>query len=1231
LKKLSNLLHLTIDRPALQRMPNTQTPLPLPSAPPDPEWDGRVAATPAPVAVVSGQSGAAATAVAMAQIVPSLANENKLIEYATATATAIPLPPPTVPAHPPWLALEDEHTERSIEHFTIDGKAGQNGSQPGRAADGFGDGAHGHRGMDATPGLRGEDGGIIDVSVSMTNTKETGKIVVKGSVQKSSAVGYAHQGSIRPLVTTYFVPVTTDFNLSAKGGAGGEGGVGGSGGNGKAGFKGRNATRYSSGGNGGPGGNGGDVGAGTNGGDGAKGGDINIRVNDQDSYYLMAFLCCDSDAASTHAIRGGSPGSKGRHGSPGMPGPGGRGGRSYSWTTTEGSGDDRRTVSHYNPGGRSGPNGIEGRRVGHPLHTGIRGGVGNLTIHVDNTHQYSSRYDLRLSSVSIQSRQRLHDHCHIFQFTDLIQITDMICQNVGGMISPIQGSNVHFKEHAKFKHIVPNSDTMSWFSTRLAPTAIGPIQGDLSFRVKQPNIRELGFDMEPFRAKEKLCLGATQLGSYGFRRTYRKFHEDGITMDFRFPVENRTKLEGLPSICAGEGTRVKFSVTNPSLRDLGIKSQDGRRLVVQFYKNGLERYDIASRHIDLHMDGVECNSKLEDNQGGIWRGTLFEISCLKAGETKTFNGTLKLNPQVTPYSRLAIQAEILLEELKHDTNNLNGENLSARKVMPVQRRQLEVSSEPTYVPSTDTHVVLVSCATTTKEQFNAWSDLLSNRLGLNIEYYSVSIYGSLDPDFKPLNGDISLAQAFKGKLVVVLDDMFNPLDNSVSKMEPSRMLPNGSQSQTSGYDQSTFWLLSGSSDDAVKQALASHFTAPPNDIINFASLSAFKKAMKEQLEEERQAGRVSDVSICESAIRVKYQKGNRMSWTNDPQKRIERKADAIKSFLENMDPLRQYVIEPREELFKDEDGTSYQLIVVRRGYCRTANTTNVLQRAIPPKQDDGNALLAVVKSLPLDTMLLVFANAVSAEDELLLDVTMDIFVQHLIWEVSNALDGRLSIRNAEDLDGVFPTLQATIRSSELKQIAAGAGNDGSKALSELLARMDCVANSRDLNPGPMPFSQRRAVRKKLRKMVSNLEKEWAEGISEEDRRTEIKMLEKEVLAHLKETYGSFFTRVRSASRWRKGLLYICSYRNMAKYKDAGFCGPTVRLCEMETLEHTHKSRAIVPSKTITTEDNCRSMRQQADEQKDLASQLLSSIEDTRNRMGLGNNGEIEVQLPHNCS
>lgn len=59
--------------------------------------------------------------------------------------------------------------------------------------------------------------------------------------------------------------------------------------------------------------------------------------------------------------------------------------------------------------------------------------------------------------------------------------------------------------------------------------------------------------------------------------------------------------------------------------------------------------------------------------------------------------------------------------------------------------------------------------------------------------FSVSIYGSLDPNYQIPELGISLKEAFEGKLLIVLDDTFSPLAGSIAKMEPSRMLPNGPQ------------------------------------------------------------------------------------------------------------------------------------------------------------------------------------------------------------------------------------------------------------------------------------------------------------------------------------------------------------------------------------------------------------------------------------------------------
>ena len=79
------------------------------------------------------------------------------------------------------ILSEDDRREHPVESFAVNARTGKGGSREGPAANGHGhvvwayeahfSEAHGHHGRDATPGLRGEDGGIIDVSVSVTLEK----------------------------------------------------------------------------------------------------------------------------------------------------------------------------------------------------------------------------------------------------------------------------------------------------------------------------------------------------------------------------------------------------------------------------------------------------------------------------------------------------------------------------------------------------------------------------------------------------------------------------------------------------------------------------------------------------------------------------------------------------------------------------------------------------------------------------------------------------------------------------------------------------------------------------------------------------------------------------------------------------------------------------------------------------------------------------------------------------
>lgn len=150
------------------------------------------------------------------------------------------------------------------------------------------------------------------------------------------------------------------------------------------------------------------------------------------------------------------------------------------------------------------------------------------------------------------------------------------------------------------------------------------------------------------------------------------------------------------------------------------------------------------------------------------------------------------------------------------------------------------------------------------------------------------------------------------------------------------------------------------------------------------------------------------------------------------------------------------------------------------------------------------------------------------------------------------------------------------------------------------------------------------MRRALREMVAGLKAKWSEAVLASVLETELNAIEDQVRAHLKKRYPCC-TMSRLFGRWRKGLLYVCSHRNEAKYKSAHMAvSGTYRLIEMETNMHREKSRAIHPGKTFAKNRECNGMRQRAANQSKLAAQLLASIQTTRAQQEIRTEEEVEI-------
>lgn len=968
----------------------------------------------------------------------------------------------------------------------------------------------------------------------------------------------------------------------------------------------QDANRFRSGDNGGPGGTGGRGGRASSGAAGGAGGMINVQVSDSQSYLLMAVQGIESPSKWVQGGKGGTPG---KHGKPGSGGPGGSGGSKYTWTDSDGH-------RHSNSGGRQGSHGIDGIAPTEPLYNGKNGLDGDFNIFVASSQGalafYACRYDLEWTGATLYSDEALSETSRIFLFGDTVWVTGIEQQNIGAMPTPPQPIELCI---ASTSNIIPNKEDKASISQRAEPWSLVKADGKLSFFVDIPNIRAMAKnDMEPYRVTDIMFLHATQLGPHGFARPYDSFDVDGTELEFRFPVENGSGFEGLPSMRAGNAMRVKFALANSSLYDLGITSTSTRQLFVQFYRNPAATFDVATDHIELSMNDVSCLN-LDDNRGTeVFRGTIIPIELLETQSVVVLTGLLRLSHQVSPYSNLAIQAEIVLQDLgpkdSGDSNKLT--------FLPIQRRQLEIVCEPSYFPSDGNKVVLVSSSSTKKAQFEAWRQLLTERITLSVEYYSVSIYGSLHPDYMLPNGK-TLAQAFSGKLVVVLDEEFNPIYDDISRLSPSCMLPRGCMSQTSGFDESTKWLLVGSSKAAIKQALSAHYTAPPSDKGVFESISAFQEAYRERLNQERSSGKVEDIEIREDIIDVRGLRNKNRSNANNF---MQSRAASLSRWLKRQDPLRQHIIEPRIQIDEpvDDKIPIVGTIVVRRGYCRTTNSTMALNDIRPNECGihGTSALLAISQALQHETLIAVFCHAIRHGEQVLMNVCQDAFTTAMLWDVANFLDGYLSV--TEHFVDSFPSIATFMNNKDIKRLLEVSNAAYTLALSTLFAHLNCVADSKDLRPWWCPWSRKYAVRGRLFEMLDLLKCEWSHAISDEIVKSVIADIEGNVYGYMHRNYCIPTPRLHG--HWRKVLTYLSSHRNKGKYPQEEHCAH--RLIEMETSDYRTKTRAIHPVTALSTTQECQALRDLAQRQQKLSKELFQSIKEARNREIVTEEDEIRL-------
>lgn len=692
-------------------------------------------------------------------------------------------------------------TSHIVDASGVHGRDASHGSQ---GHDGIGSGSDGDRGGHAGISTGGLPGGTCFVILSSLASRGD----VPADTLLLDAKSHAHNSQEQP--HQYATPLAQlDWvTVLARGGRGGHGGRGGPGGNGARGRKGSDATRYSSGGNGGRGGDGGDGGKGSHGQSGGDGGVCVIRMDERDTYLLMALAHAEQPNTLT---LGGPAGQRGKHGQGGFGGSGGPGGDSYSWTEQESYTDSEgntqyRSVSRRNSGGSRGPSGSSGWTPTAALHPGASGAPGNFTIQVaspDGTStSYPARYDLEIIDFELAEDAK-EDVDGIFEFGEVVHVVSLTVRNIGEMPTPA---------HQRIRAVIqPGTwvrplEAEIFLAQSLPPDHDITLSGSLPFKIPLPQITGAG---EPYIMREQVHPLLFQLGveprgvPAGQNAFQRHYSNATLTRELiaQFPVENRQGIVGLRSLAPGEITSMYFDVGNVSERDIGEGSERGRKVGVQveFLEGDMDT--ACFELMDAHDNLIDLNLQTTGFPG------YFEtMPMIASHSSEHVSMSLGFRKGVPAYVGITLGVSLWIEE--HDTPG---------KWRLVQRRKATFRAEPAYTYRPESRIVLVTHNNTSREAFLAWQQLLDDELGLPFDHWSLARYGHFDHSID-LEDGTNLRVQMEDKLALVLNNHFQPRGKEKESDLPTDYIK-GQDVRHGATSNNTHFLMIGSPEFEARQLL----------------------------------------------------------------------------------------------------------------------------------------------------------------------------------------------------------------------------------------------------------------------------------------------------------------------------------------------------------------------------------------------------------------------------
>ena len=193
-----------------------------------------------------------------------------------------------------------------------------------------------------------------------------------------------------------------------------------------------------------------------------------------------------------------------------------------------------------------------------------------------------------------------------------------------------------------------------------------------------------------------------------------------------------------------------FQLRNKCLHDLGFASNSGRELNI-----------VAEEICDRQSDYIVA----KENAASSFVAAV-PIECLPSSATRRAWLGIKIIPTTVPYSKTKIRFSLQIER----SEDINTQDLIQHYEFPIQ-----VCNEYRHNP--EANVLLITNCETSKVEVDNWKLLLCTRLGMEMDIFNVSIYGSLTTASPNGGPSQNLFHLYRRKIVIILGNQFEYFDN----------------------------------------------------------------------------------------------------------------------------------------------------------------------------------------------------------------------------------------------------------------------------------------------------------------------------------------------------------------------------------------------------------------------------------------------------------------------